>query len=86
MRLIDADELIEISQDGYVKVLDIAAALPIIEFEEPITKVMVRGKEYTEVVRCRDCFLKNDCKGQEFYGDNGYCSIGERKGDTDEID
>lgn len=31
-----------------------------------------------EVVRCKDCFLE-DCKAKEFYGENGFCSIGERR-------
>lgn len=31
-----------------------------------------------EIVRCKDCFMKEECKAREFYGDNGYCSIGER--------
>lgn len=33
-------------------------------------------KDFVEVVRCKDCFIKEACKVREFYGDNGYCSRG----------
>lgn len=31
------------------------------------------------VVRCKDCFLYGECQAAKFYGDDGYCSCGERK-------
>lgn len=31
------------------------------------------------VVRCKDCFLYGECQAAKFYGDDGYCSAGERK-------
>ena len=33
------------------------------------------------VVRCKDCFLYGECQAAKFYGDNGYCSCGERRKD-----
>lgn len=33
------------------------------------------------VVRCKDCFLYGECKAAEFYGDDGFCSVGERRDD-----
>lgn len=33
------------------------------------------------VVRCKDCFLYGECQAAKFYGDDGYCSVGERRDD-----
>ncbi len=33
------------------------------------------------VVRCKDCFLYGECQAAKFYGDDGYCSCGERRKD-----
>jgi hypothetical protein len=30
------------------------------------------------VVRCKDCFLYGECQAAKFYGDDGFCSVGER--------
>lgn len=30
------------------------------------------------ITRCKDCFFE-ECKAKEFYGENGFCSIGARK-------
>ena len=30
------------------------------------------------ITRCKDCFFE-ECKAKEFYGENGFCSIGMRK-------
>lgn len=32
-----------------------------------------------QVIRCKDCFLYGECQAAKFYGDDGYCSVGERK-------
>lgn len=33
------------------------------------------------VARCKDCFLYGECQAAKFYGDDGYCSCGERRRD-----
>ena len=35
------------------------------------------------VVRCKECFMRADCKAAVFYGDDGYCSIGKKAGDAE---
>ena len=35
----------------------------------------------SELVRCKDCFLYGECQAAKFYGDDGYCSCGERRKD-----
>ena len=37
----------------------------VVEFEEPITKVYVRGEKYEKVVRCKDCVHGTD-RTEEF--------------------
>ncbi len=41
----------------------------------------MRPADVVEVVRCKDCFLYGECQAAKFYGDDGYCSVGERKDD-----
>ena len=54
----------------------------VVEFEEPITKVYVRGEKYEKVVRCKDCkHHQYCCRGSIPVDDNGFCSNGERRDD-----
>lgn len=46
---------------------------------EMAIETLNRLEDIVEVVRCKDCFMKDECKAREFYGDNGYCSYGEKK-------
>lgn len=39
----------------------------------------MEAADVVEVVRCKDCFLFGECKAAVFYGDNGYCSVGDKK-------
>ena len=41
----------------------------------------IESADVVEVVRCKDCFLYGECQAAKFYGDNGYCSCGERRKD-----
>ena len=34
-----------------------------------------------EVVRCKECLREKHCKNVLYQGENGYCSLGERRGD-----
>lgn len=46
---------------------------PTIEYDE------VAAKDTITVTRCRDCFMGLNCKAREFYGEDGYCSIGDKR-------
>ena len=46
---------------------------PTIEYDE------VAAKDTITVTRCRDCFMGFSCKAREFYGEDGYCSIGDKR-------
>ena len=39
--------------------------------------------DVVEVVRCRDCFLYGGCEAAKWYGDDGYCSVGDRRKDDE---
>ena len=41
----------------------------------------VYGEPLQEIVRCKDCDLKQVCKVSQHLGLDGYCSKGERKGE-----
>ncbi len=45
----------------------------------------IPSADVAEVVRCKDCFLYGGCQAAKFYGDDGYCSVGER-GDDESVD
>lgn len=90
MRLIDADVLTmllhddidgldeEFPNDKQVKpyMCGVKMALSFIDTAPTVDAV--------PVVRCKDCFLYGECQAAKFYGDDGYCSVGERR--DDEID
>lgn len=50
---------------------------------EMAIEALNRLADTVKVVRCKDCFMQNVCKAKEFYGDNGYCSIGERSEESE---
>ena len=36
-----------------------------------------------ELVRCKNCFMHDECEARKWYGENGFCSIGAKmKGGT----
>ena len=37
--------------------------------------------EAEKVVRCKDCERESYCGCTQYQGENGYCSLGERRGD-----
>ena len=81
-RLVDADSLIK-------AIKNIATE---ISFDEPITKVVVKGEEYAKVVRCKDCeYFKKIAERSDSglchrdivasaWKENGYCSRAKMKG------
>lgn len=68
MRLIDADALLKKLNDEFIP------------YRADVNECIINAPtiDAVEVVRCKDCFLE-DCKAKEFYGENGFCSIGERR-------
>ena len=100
MRLIDADALMDdiavllernhkLIGEWLANCIDdvIEQAPTVVEFKDPITKVMVRGVEFIPVVRCRDCkHYESDggammiCNITDMVGDDDdYCSYGVRE-------
>ena len=98
MRLIDADAKMvaqlndfetesvvekEMTVDDYLSLSDYDAptidAVPRADYEE-LERHFVN---WEPVVRCKDCFLYGECQAAKFYGDDGYCSVGERKDDEE---
>ena len=45
----------------------------------------MEAADVAPVVRCRDCFLYDECKAAEWCGENGngYCSVGDRRKDDE---
>lgn len=39
--------------------------------------------DFEKIVRCRDCFMHDECKAREWYGEDGYCSRAKMKGGTE---
>lgn len=101
MRLIDADAFEnyvfdewmknEVSNGDWVQFREwLKDQQTIIEFQEPITKVVVMGTEYVPLIRCKDCkhsehwysdrsrcFLLAESGISVF--DYGFCNYAERK-------
>lgn len=71
MRLIDADALIESIKQSKGKNSIYAQFLMAYTKDAPTIDAV-------PVVRCKDCFMYGGCKAAKFYGDDGYCSVGER--------
>ena len=80
MRLIDADALIEKSlkdANCYMDNNDIKHGYHNVQcliYDAPTIDAV-------PVVRCKNCFLYGECQAAKFYGDDGYCSCGERRKD-----
>lgn len=94
MRLIDADALIEAHYqhcNEHHGDTDIFYGWSLELMQNAPTIDAVPRKDYEElerhfvnwepVVRCKDCFLYGECQAAIFYGDDGYCSCGERRRD-----
>ena len=56
----------EIEINGYSHVVDVLKQLPSVQ---------------PEIVRCKDCIKQPLCKFSQYQGNDGYCSLAERKTD-----
>ena len=81
MRLIDADALIE---DMNRQINDCETFEFVIAGMGAVNTIKKQPTvEAITVVRCKECFMRADCKAAVFYGDDGYCSIGKKAGDAE---
>lgn len=77
MRLIDADALVQaLHEAGTVMGKPHFRCRTVYECINKAPKI-----DAVPVVRCKDCFLYGECQAAKFYGDNGFCSCGERRRD-----
>jgi len=74
MRLIDADELLS------------DLIFPTEQFKKGFTETINDAPtiEAVPVVRCKDCKIQQTCNFAQYQGDNGFCSLAERKDEVEE--
>lgn len=81
MRLIDADALeakLEEQRKLYID-MDMKGAEHLLVHDVLHHVWEAPTIDAVQVIRCKDCFLYGECQAAKFYGDDGYCSVGERK-------
>lgn len=80
MRLIDADALeakLEEQRKLYIE-MDMKGAEHLLVHDVLHHVWEAPTIDAVQVIRCKDCFLYGECQAAKFYGDDGYCSVGER--------
>lgn len=82
MRLIDADALKKSVPNTHVDIFENCRNCELLD-DEQVEELIDNAPtiDAVPVVRCKDCFLYGECQAAKFYGDDGYCSIGEMKDD-----
>lgn len=70
-RYIDADKLKAGLSIPSASIIEIGKAITAQIDAQPTADVV-------EIVRCKDCFMHDDCKARVWYGEKGFCSMGER--------
>lgn len=85
MRLIDADALKKSVPNTHVDIFENCRNCELLD-DEQVEELIDNAPtiDAVPVVRCKDCFLYGECQAAKFYGDDGYCSCGERKDDDED--
>ena len=68
---------------GYGEALDMA--IEALQTLEAVERIKTEVLPQTDLVRCKDCFMHDECEARKWYGENGFCSVGARmKGGAEE--
>lgn len=49
-----------------------------------ITTFLEQHEEYVKIVRCKDCKTQQTCNFAQYQGNNGFCSLAERRDEVEE--
>ena len=60
-------------------------AIEALQTLEAVERIKTEVLPQTDLVRCKDCFMHDECEARKWYGENGFCSVGARmKGGAEE--